>query len=364
MILLHVLNGLYAGGIEALASQLIANTPAGVRSELLNTNSYVQDQHSVFAKLQRNGQLAELHEWQLCDRFKLAWLTFKLCCHRRPSALLIYPCSRPMVWLALGARLAGVKIMAVHLGNTAPKDLCGLHAWHRLLCWLYRLGVLAVPCSIAIVDSLHPLPRGLQLGPVIHNGCDVNAIAERAASARACRSSGDIRRILMVARLDPIKDQGTLLRAFAAVRQPGWHLQLVGDGPERERLEILASELGLDPENVFLGRRSDIPELLGKADLFAFSTTTAEGFGIALIEAMAAGLPILASDVPACREVLKDGTSGYLVPAGEVEAWIDALHQLMTSQPLRSALANNASSQASTYDSRITAKRWIEVLRA
>ncbi|MCT0217089.1 glycosyltransferase, partial [Synechococcus sp. CS-1330] len=74
---------------------------------------------------------------------------------------------------------------------------------------------MAVPCTQAIADSLHPLPSDLKLGPVIPNGCDTRAIAERAAAARARRPSGDLRRVLMVARLDPIKDQATLLRAFA-----------------------------------------------------------------------------------------------------------------------------------------------------
>jgi glycosyltransferase involved in cell wall biosynthesis len=269
-----------------------------------------------------------------------------------------------MLWLALGARLAGVRRLAVHLGNTAPIDRRGLRAWHRLLRWFQGLGVLAVPCTEAIVDSLQALPRGLRLGPVIPNGCDVQAIAQRAAAARARRSPGDTRRVLMVARLDPIKDQATLLRSFAAVRSQGWELQLVGEGPDRFRLEALATELGLDPAQVFLGRRSDIPELLGEADLFAFSTTPAEGFGIVLIEAMAAGLPILASDVPASREVLKGGLAGDLVTAGDLEGWIDALQQLMRSEPLRLALANKALSHASCYDSRLTAQRWAELLMA
>ena len=254
--------------------------------------------------------MAALNQWRRCDRPLLSWRTYQLCRQRRPDALLIYPCNRPMLWLALGARLAGVPRMAVAVQNTAPADPRGLRTWHRLLRWFQRLGVVAVPCSQAIVDSLQPLPRGLRLGPVIPNGCDVQAIARRAADARARRQPDDAHRVLMVARLDPIKDQATLLRAFAAANHPGWQLQLVGEGPGRPRLETLATELGLDPAQVFLGRRRDIPKLLGLADLFAFSTTPAEGFGIVLIEAMAAGLPIIASDVPACREVLQDGAGG------------------------------------------------------
>jgi glycosyltransferase involved in cell wall biosynthesis len=359
---LHVLNGFHAAGIEALALQLIVNSPAAVQAELLNANRQAQEQAPAFAELQRRDNLAAIHQWRRCDGPVLAWRTFRLCRQRRPDALLIYPCNRPMLWLALGARLAGVRRLAVAVQNTAPADPHGLRLWHRLLLWFQRLGVIAVPCSQAIVDSLQPLPAVLCLGPVIANGCDVRAMAQRAAAARARRPPGDALRVLMVARLDPIKDQVTLLRAFAAARQPGWQLQLVGEGPERTRLEALSRELGLDPAAVLLGRRSDIPELLGQADLFAFSTTAAEGFGIALIEAMAAGLPILASDVPACREVLKDGAAGGLVAAGNHIAWSDQLRQLMASGDARADLAERANTHAARYDSAHCAQRWLQVL--
>lgn len=366
MKVLHVLNGLRAAGIEALALQLIAQSPAAVQAELLNTNSQAQaqEQAPAFAELQHSGKLAAIHQWGRCDGPLLAWRTLRLCRQYRPDALLIYPCNRPMLWLALGARLAGVRRLAVHLGNTAPADPRGLRTWHRLLLWFQRLGVIAVPCSHAIVNSLQPLPAGLRLGPVIANGCDVGAIAERAAVARSRRPPGDAKRVLMVARLDPIKDQATLLRAFAAACLPGWELQLVGEGPERPRLEALSRELGLDPAAVLLGRRSDIAELLGQSDLFAFSTTAAEGFGIALIEAMAAGLPILASDVPACREVLKDGAAGELVAAGDESAWAKRLKRLIASGEQREELAEKACFHSANYDIRTMADRWCRMFRA
>ena len=364
MHILHVLNGLHAAGIEALALQLITHSPSDVHNELLNANRAAQDQAPAFAELQRNGKLAAIHSWSRCDGPQLAWRSFRLCRRRRPDALLIYPCSRPMLWLALGARLAGVRRMAVHLGNTAPSDPAGRRVWQRLLLWFQRLGVVAVPCTQAIADSLHPMPPGLLLGPVIANGCDVGAIADRAEAARRRRPAGDAKRVLMVARLDPIKDQRSLLRAFSAARDGDWQLQLVGEGPDRPRLEALARELGLDPASVFLGRRSDIPELLGQADLFAFSTTPAEGFGIVLIEAMAAGLPIIASDVPACREVLLDGAAGELLPPGDVSAWAERLEGLMASASQRDALADRARSHADRYDISTTAERWCRLLSA
>lgn len=364
MPILHVLSGLHAAGIEALALQVIAHAPAHASQELLNLDARAQEIATEVEALQARGRLQRLHQWLPGDGPLLAWRSFRLCRRRRIDAVLFYPCKRPLLWVALGARLAGVRRMAVHVGNTAPADAAGRRLWQRLLRWFQRFGVLAVPCSEAIVASLRPLPADLRLGPVIANGCDTAAIATAAATARALRPADDARRIVMVARLDPIKDQATLIRAFAAARKPGWQLLLVGEGPLRPGLEELARTLDLDPATVLPGRSSAIAELLGQADLFAFSTTAAEGFGIALIEALAAGLPVIASDVPACREVLAGGDAGDLLPAGDAPAWSQRLAELMASADQRRQLAARARSHASHHDIHTTARRWFQLLGA
>ena len=166
----------------------------------------------------------------------------------------------------------------------------------------------------------------------------------------------------MVARLDQIKDQASLIQAFAGCKSTEWDLVLVGDGPCREPLEELSRSCGLDPSKIFLGKRLDIPEILGSFDLFAFSTTDAEGFGIVLIEAMAAGLPVIASDVPACREVLADGAAGVLVPPGEVQAWTTRLRELMSQPKTRQRLAEASSIRAKTYGIEACASLWYQEL--
>jgi glycosyltransferase involved in cell wall biosynthesis len=138
----------------------------------------------------------------------------------------------------------------------------------------------------------------------------------------------------------------------------------VGEGPERPRLERLAAELGLDPAAVLPGRHGAIAELLGQADLFAFSTTAAEGFGIALIEAMAAGLPLLASDVPACRQLLDDGAAGELLPPGDVNAWTRCLAALVADPAARAALAERARRQSPRFAIAPCAAAWYALLDA
>jgi len=138
-----------------------------------------------------------------------------------------------------------------------------------------------------------------------------------------------------------IKDHATLLDASArlAARHAGtpFRLHLIGDGPLRAELEARADAAGLADRVRFLGNRDDVAEQLGQLDGFVLSTTAAEGFGIVLIEALAAGVPVVASDVPACREVLRDGRLGTLVPPGDAGALARALEPYITGAPAASA---------------------------
>ena len=361
MRVIHVLQGLHAAGIEHLALQLIAYSPAGTQGVLLNLDPEAQALRAAFQRCCERGQLETILDRNGRDGLGLAMTCWRVFRRQRPQALVLYAFSRPMLWVALAARLAGVSQVRVHIGNAAPVEPAVRRRWLQLLRWFQRLGVVALPCSEAVVRSFAPLPSGLRLGPVVPNGCDVEDVAMRAAAVRRQRGpSGPV--VLMVARLDVIKDQPTLLRAFAQARQPGWQLQLVGDGPRRGELQQLIDELDLIEVVHVLGRRDDVPELLGSADLFAFSTTAAEGFGIALVEAMAAGLPVIASDVPACREVLAEGAAGWLVPAGITQAWTSALQELMAQPKTRQQLARAAAERAKTYAIETCANRWYQEL--
>ena len=361
MRVIHVLQGLHAAGIEHLALQLIAHSPADTQGLLLNLDPEAQDLRPAFQRCCERGQLATILDRKGRDGLGLAMTCWRVFRRQRPQALVLYAFSRPMLWVALAARLAGVSQVRAHIGNAAPVEPAVRRRWLQLLRWFQRLGVVALPCSEAVVRSFAPLPSGLRLGPVVPNGCDVEDVAMRAAAVRDQRGpSAPV--VLMVARLDVIKDQPTLLRAFAQARQPGWQLQLVGDGHRRGELEQLIDELDLTEVVHVLGRRGDVPELLGSADLFAFSTTAAEGFGIALVEAMAAGLPVIASDVPACREVLAEGAAGLLVPAGNVQAWTSALQELMAQPKTRQQLARAAAERAKTYAIETCANRWYQEL--
>jgi glycosyltransferase involved in cell wall biosynthesis len=167
----------------------------------------------------------------------------------------------------------------------------------------------------------------------------------------------------MVARLDPIKDHATLIDAIASVRaaHPDGRieLRLLGDGPLRQSIEELAGKHGVSDNVRMMGARADVPEQLGLMDLFVLATTREEGFGVALIEALAAGVPVIASDVPACREVLQDGKHGLLVQAHNSAALGESIESAWTARDLPPASAADVDAR---YGAQSMAVRYLAAL--
>jgi glycosyltransferase involved in cell wall biosynthesis len=115
----------------------------------------------------------------------------------------------------------------------------------------------------------------------------------------------------------------------------------------------------------FLGSRTDVPELLGGMAAFVFSTTEAEGFGIALVEALSAELPVIASDVGPCREVLGNSGAGVLVPPGDPVALGRELHRVLADSAYARGLAQKGVRYAREhYDIRNTTRSYEKLLAA
>ncbi|HET6171076.1 MAG TPA: glycosyltransferase [Gaiellales bacterium] len=177
------------------------------------------------------------------------------------------------------------------------------------------------PLSDAIVCvSNHDLKLAQERGisarggvHVIHNGVDA------LATLSARRPPGDRLVLGCTARLAPPKDVSTLLDALA---QPGcerWQLRVFGDGPEREEIEGQRDALDLRDRVTLLGNRDDVPQQLAECDAFALISDW-EGLPYSILEAMAAGLPVLASDVGGVPDLVVPGTTGELVPARDAAA--------------------------------------------
>jgi glycosyltransferase involved in cell wall biosynthesis len=169
-------------------------------------------------------------------------------------------------------------------------------------------------------------------------------------------------RILTVAHLYPRKGIDTLLRAFARVPAEA-ELRIVGTGPERSRLEALASDLALAPRVHFLGHLPfrDLVAEYRHAALFALPSTQ-EGFGIVFLEAMASGLPIVAARAAAVPEVLEAGVSAILVDPDDEAALTDALTRLLADRALRESLGAAGRERVQQFDAPVVAQRFLAAI--
>lgn len=141
-------------------------------------------------------------------------------------------------------------------------------------------------------------------------------------------------KLVMVARFEPQKDHRTLILALAQIRDLKWELDLIGDGPLRPQMEIMVRELQLDQHIHFLGECKDVPRLLTHTQIFLLISNW-EGFPISILEAMRAGIPVIASDVGGVRESVEDEVNGYLIPRGNVELLTERMKQLIWNPELR-----------------------------
>jgi glycosyltransferase involved in cell wall biosynthesis len=152
-------------------------------------------------------------------------------------------------------------------------------------------------------------------------------------SHRARPGASAVPRIVMVARCAEQKDHSVLLRAFARIAEPA-QLIFVGGGPKLATLRAEANELNVTNRVEFLGDRFDIAEILSGSHIFALASKW-EGFPLSILEAMRAGLPVVASNVGGVSEAVTDGKTGFLVERGDVSALRARLHSLLDNPALR-----------------------------
>lgn len=146
-----------------------------------------------------------------------------------------------------------------------------------------------------------------------------------------CISMGD---------LIPRKNYGVAIKAIAECKNPSLHYLICGKGPELEHLQNLSKELGIENQVHFLGFRTDIKELLKAADIFLF-TTLQEGLPRSMMEAMASGLPCIASEIRGNTDLLEGTDGGYLCAATDVNAYAAALNLLANDRVLREKMGRN-----------------------
>jgi glycosyltransferase involved in cell wall biosynthesis len=157
-------------------------------------------------------------------------------------------------------------------------------------------------------------------------------------------------RIAACGRLDTVKDYPTMLRAFARVRtNRDARLDIVGEGPLKAELVQLAERLGVSSDVTFHGYVGQPQEIIRRADIFVLSSVT-EGFGNVIIEAMAVGVPVVATDCPyGPGEILQGGEFGVLAPVGDSERLSEAILRLAEAPELRATLSTKGKQRAADF---------------
>lgn len=193
----------------------------------------------------------------------------------------------------------------------------------------------------------------------IPNGVDATVFANAQPAADVVAAFAGRKGVAMTARFVPEKDHATAIRVAARLPEDVT-LVLVGDGPGLPAAKNLAAELGASAKIMFLGARTDVPAVLAACSVY-LQTSLVEGFGLAALEAMAAGLPVAASEVPGLGPLV--GGAGVLVPPGDDERFASALASLLEPGPARGQCVRAGLERVRSHSLDTVAERYVALYR-
>lgn len=258
---------------------------------------------------------------------------------RRADAVITVGAGDKMFWGRLAAKLAGVPVIASALHSTGWPDGVG-----RLNRWLTPL----TDAFIAVAQSHGEFLQSFERFPaekvsVIRNGVDCQRFQPDLSARAELRASLGLAEetplIGLVAALRPEKNHSMLVQAAASLRDafPDLHTLIIGEGPERETIERLNQELKVHDRVHLLGNRNDTPRLLAGLDLFTLCSLN-EASPVSILEALACGTPVVATDVGSISETVIENQTGSLVPSGDLDRFCEAISTLLRHPAERQAM--------------------------
>ena len=272
---------------------------------------------------QVESRAASVVEFRISSFTKMATLKqlwrFAQWCRRERIAVLHTCDFYSNIFGLLGGALAGVPVRVGSRRDLNPDKTSGQIRLQRLAYRFAKRVVANSPAAAAIL-RLEGVPSDRVV--MIPNGVDAAAYEEKIARP-------DVRQVITVANLRPEKNHESLIAAAAQLAStcPNLRYQIVGEGTRRPALEHLARSRGVDHLIEFLGHREDVPALLAAADLFVLPSRS-EAFPNGAIEAMAAGLPVVACAVGGLLDLVETGRTGILVPPSDPEPLAAAIRSL------------------------------------
>lgn len=326
--LMHVVHTLNVGGMERLVVDLVE----GLHPDRYDRYVCCLDQRGPLAdELQGHGVRVFCMNKGSGVRWGVPWKIRGLI--RRLGIAVVHTHNLAgLFYGGVGATLAGIKVL-VHTEHGRDLDYYRSRRSQRLERVLTRLASRVVSVSRPLFDEFRYV-QGIPVNRLLLIGNGVRIERYETAPAHDLRARLGIaetdRVIGIVARLVPVKDHVTMLRAMVAVIReiPEARLVVVGGGPLREELEAHAARLGIASRVIFLGNRLDVAELLGLMEIFALSSLS-EGMSMTILEAMAARRPVVATDVGGTSWVVHHEKTGLLVPSQRPDRLADAILRLL-----------------------------------
>jgi glycosyltransferase involved in cell wall biosynthesis len=253
----------------------------------------------------------------------------------------------------VAARVLGLPVVyTAHGWNFTPGIARGEAAVYR---WIERV---AAPLASRIITVSH-FDRELAVAQRVISARKVvtihNGMPDIDQSLRAVPGRSPVR-LVMIARFEPQKDHMTLFQALAGLRHEPWDLDLIGGGPLLSQAETTVRDLGLGDRVRFLGQRMDVAQRLAEAQV-ALLITNWEGFPRSILEAMRAGLPVVASAVGGIAESVQDGETGFVVAPGDAEGVRQRLRQLLADAELRTRMGRGGRQR---YERKFTLEHTVE----
>jgi len=265
------------------------------------------------------------------------------------------------LWGRLAAKLAGVRILIAHEQSTVSLEKRHRRVIDRVLSrWTHRVLAVSDDLRRRVIAEERIDPQRVE---VLYNAIECDAFDSPPTEPLPALPGRRGFRVGIVGRLEYRKDHLTAVRAAARVvaQVPEAVFCLVGDGPERSRIENEIARLGLADHVRLLGERDDVARLLHAFDLYVLCSVT-EGLSLSILEAMAAGLPVVATRVGGNPELLDQGRAGILIPARDPDALADAIIDLLINREKASALGRAARERARrSFDIRTVARRLEEI---
>jgi glycosyltransferase involved in cell wall biosynthesis len=270
--------------------------------------------------------------------------------HKRDIVLHAHD-SHALALAAIPARALGIPLIATRRSMTPPGRL-------------WRLPDRVIAISNAVEQVLRRV--GVEPARIIRipSAVSLADMAKISIESHGPGPGDGVPVVLAVGALSAEKGHATLIEALPLLRRevPRAHLVVVGDGPERRRLEALARQLRITGGVRFLGDRPTASSLICAAQVLA-QPSHREALGTAVLEAMALGTPVVATATGGLVELLGEG-AGLLVPPGDPEALAESLARVLTDALLRAALVHEARARVADYDSPGVADRVAEVYRS